>query len=97
MKNSTHPKALPSVTVDSKRIRGGKHRELRDSVVENFNLTMPDARKDGRIDRWMKRSKSASNWEHMVKSMVLRDRPITRSNDEDDNDADEDDDEELRT
>ena len=61
-------------------------------MVENINLTMPNVGNDGQIDRWMIHSKDLSNWEHMVKSMVLRDRPNTSSNNEENDDDDDDDD-----
>ena len=53
MKNNMHSKILSLATVDNKLSRYRQHRTVRDAMVENFNLIVPNVRKDGRIDSWM--------------------------------------------
>ena len=60
IKNNMHPKTS-SATIEGKRSRGRQYRAVRDSIVDNVNLTMTNVGKDGRIDRWMMHSKDMCN------------------------------------
>ena len=86
MKNNMHPRTLLSATTSGKRSRGRQHRSVRDSMVENINLMTPNVVKDDRINNWLKCSKDITNWEHVVKIIVFRDRPNNSSGDEEEDD-----------
>ena len=91
MKNNVYPKIILSATTDSKRRRGRQHWTVRESMVENISLAVQNVGIDGRINRQMKYSKDAVNWECMVKNIEFRDWPNNSSDYEEDNDdADED-------
>ena len=87
MKNSMCPRALLLATANCKRIRGRQHRTARDSGNA-------ERQENGRIHDWLKHSKDAASWEHMVNSMVFRDRSNNSSDEkEEDDETDEEDDE----
>ena len=62
MKSSMRPEILLKATIDGKCNRDRKYRAVRDAMIDNVNLVVPNVGKEGQIDRWTKHTKDASNW-----------------------------------